>query len=115
MFVIPLNEGLPNKRIEVRWSWGRFNISLLTAMAKLLSRVVRRDRALKQEMFISFRFGFAFANGAAAIKIVIEPMITKVTKINPHSCQKRDTFKINQTKYVTFGWTYSTYVVCFER
>ena len=41
LLVIRLNEELPYKIILVRCSCGKFNISSLTAMPKLLSRVWR--------------------------------------------------------------------------
>ena len=41
LLVIRLNEVLPYKIMLVRWSCGKFKISSLTAMAKLLSRVLR--------------------------------------------------------------------------
>ena len=43
LLVMVLKDGLPKRRILVRWSWGKFKISSLTAMATLLSRVWREE------------------------------------------------------------------------
>ena len=61
LLVILLNDLLPYKRMLVRWSWGKFKISSLIAMAKLLRRVWRvieyigqRSRNFRSVLLIHF-------------------------------------------------------------